>query len=107
MGRVKSLMPWFIAEEDINPAESGLLSRDLQVGGQAQRHYGLNVLGTFDHSLTVTMLAIRCERVKGQVIPMALSMVDPQPAALRTPAMDLSLLQSNPVRPIEGERYED
>jgi hypothetical protein len=97
MGRVKSLCPWFIAEEDVNPAESGLFSRDLQMGVQAQRHYGLQVLGTFDPSLSLGMLAIRCERKKGQMLPLAIAWVDAPPAETRTPAMDLTLL-SAPVR---------
>ena len=95
--RVKSLCRWFIEEEDINPAESGLFSRDLQLHGQAQRHYGLQVLGTFDHSLNLGMVAIRCERHKGQMIPLALAWVDAPPIETRTPVMDLTLL-SAPVR---------
>jgi hypothetical protein len=97
MARVKSLCPWFIAEEDVNAAESGLFSRDLQLEGQAQRHYGLQVLGTFDHSLALGMVAIRCERKKGQMLPLALALVDSPPVDTRTPAMDLTLL-SAPVR---------
>ena len=98
MARVKSLCPWLVAEEDVNSAESGLFSRDLQVQGQAQRHYGLSVLGSYDHSLTLGMVAIRCERSKGQMIPLMLALVDAPPVEIRTPTMELSSLQSNPQR---------
>jgi hypothetical protein len=98
MARVKSYAPWLVEETDVNPAESGLFSRDLQIHNQPQRHYGLAVLGTFDHSLTLGMIAIRCERHKGQMYPLTLALVDAPPPEARTPTMDLSLLKRNPVR---------
>jgi hypothetical protein len=98
MARVRSYCPWFVAEEDVNPAESGLFARDLCVEGQGQRHFGLPVLGQFDASLSLGMLAIRCERKGSTVIPLMLSLVDSPPIETRTPTMDMRLLQSNPRR---------
>jgi hypothetical protein len=96
--RVRSHCPWFIADEDVNPAESGLFSRDLSLDGQAQRHFGLPVLGQFDPSLSLGMVAIRCERAKGLIVPLALALVDSPPVEARTPMMDLRLLARHPNR---------
>lgn len=96
--RVKSMVPWFIEDADVNPAESGLFSRDLSLDGQAQRHFGLPVLGQFDASLSLGMVAIRCERNKGVIVPLALALVDTPPVDTRTPTMDLRLLQRNVIR---------
>lgn len=96
--RVKSYVPWFIDEIDINPAESGLFTRDLSVDGEAQRHFGLPVLGQFDVGLSLGMVALRCERKGAEIIPLALACVDTPPVEARTPTMDMRLLHRNPVR---------
>jgi hypothetical protein len=101
--RVKSYCPWLVAEDDINPAESGVFARDLSVDGQAQRHYGLPVLGQFDSSLSLGMLALRCERKGSLLMPLSLALVDTPPTEERHPAMDLRLLQRNPARHLDHD----
>lgn len=100
--KVKSCVPWLIADSDLNEANDGEVEyyRDLLVQGQSERHIGLLVTGQFDPSLVLGMVAIRCARQGATLIPLALAIPE-TPVAIeappKRPALDVTLL-SAPVR---------
>lgn len=88
----RSYVPWWLEHTDLVPANEGEaeLARDLMVGnGKLERHLGLVVTATYDPSLVLGMIAIRCERhrdgdAKLHEIPISMSIPE-TPMCLSTP----------------------
>lgn len=73
------LVPWSeIEASDLCEANSGHIEycRDTQRNGAAERHLGMHVLGTYDHSLSLGVIAMRCSRHGAKLIPLSLAIAD-------------------------------
>ena len=71
------LVPWGDVEpSDVREAQSGILQRDTRYYGATERQYALHVLGSYDASLSLGLVAIRCQRIGPRVDPLTLSIPD-------------------------------
>jgi hypothetical protein len=80
--KITSLCPWWLEHTDLNPADGGEIQRDSLVNGSSERQFGLVVHGTFDATLVLGMIAIRCERKGDQVTPLSMMWADVPPVPL-------------------------
>lgn len=72
-----TLVPWGDVEpSDVREATAGYWQRDTRNYGVCQRHVALNVIGSYDHSLSLGMVAIRCHRQGAWIEPLTLSIPD-------------------------------
>ena len=71
----KSYVPWWLPHSDVNPADDGELAlcSDVRIDGMAQRLLAMAVVGQADRSLVLGLIAVRCERSRGELIPLTLS----------------------------------
>lgn len=58
---------------DLHVAMSGSFHRDTLLYGQSGRQVALHVIGQYDRSLSIGLIALRCERRGEQTIPLTLS----------------------------------
>lgn len=81
----RSYVPWWLERSDLNEANGGdpEFTRDLQVNGHAEKHFGLVVTGQINWSVVLGMIAIRCEREGTTMRPISLSIPDTPPGLTR------------------------
>lgn len=97
--RLHPLVPWGdIAPSDVREANEGQveLYRDLSIDGRPERHLAMLVVGQYDRSLALGLVAVRCERHGEQLIPLTCSI--PETPATAIAVREPCPLQSNPRR---------
>ena len=96
--RIWSHVPWWLPHEDLVEADDGEIAfvRDLSVEGRAERHLAMHVVGQFDRGLSLGLVAIRCERKGGQLVPLGIAIPE-------TPVVvEVMVSQQNPQRVRHG-----
>lgn len=91
------LVPWSdIEPSDLCEANGGDLEmyRDTRVGPVAERQLAMVVVGQFDRGIALGLIAVRCERHGGRLIPLSLQIPE-------TPIV--VNVQSNPRRQADGD----
>lgn len=83
---------------DLKEANHGQieLCRDVQVDGRPERHIGMLVVGQYERSLALGLVALRCERRGESLIPLTCSIPETPATVVPTPAPVPA--QSNPRR---------
>jgi hypothetical protein len=65
-----------VEPSDVRESQAGLWSRDCRAYGVAERQYALHVIGSYDPSLSLGLVAIRCRRTGELITPLTLSIPD-------------------------------
>ena len=83
-----SRVPWEIPDSDLCEANRGELEmyRDCRINGQAQRQLAMHVTGSVNPSLSLGLVAVRCERIGDSLIPRTLSIPDTPSVTIETAA---------------------
>ena len=92
-------VPWSgIERSDLYRANDGELElyRDVQIDGHSERHLAMLVIGQYDHSMALCLVAIRCERHGEHLVPLTCSIPETPAAVVREPVATPA--QSNPRR---------
>jgi hypothetical protein len=58
-----------VEPSDVRESQAGLWSRDCRAYGVTERQYALHVIGSYDASLSLGLVAIRCRRMGELIIP--------------------------------------
>lgn len=90
---------WDVIEpSDLREANNAELElyRDTQVNGHAERQIGMHVLGTYDPSLSLGLVCLRCERHGDTLIP--LTMCIPETPMVTPSAEMFAQVQQSPRR---------
>jgi hypothetical protein len=95
------LVPWSDIARDLYEANNGEveLYRDTHSGTQAERQIGVHVVGQYDSSVSLGLVAIRCERHGERLVPLTISIAETPPFIdTRSPIL---IAHSNPVRHLD------
>ena len=57
-------------------ARSGILVRDVSLPSRKERQFALHVIGSLNPRLSLGLVAIRCQREPGGIVPLTLSIPD-------------------------------
>jgi len=68
------IVPWGDLEaSDMRESKAGYWQRDVRGYGMRERQVALHVIGSYDTSLSLGLIAIRCDLAGGRLDPMTLS----------------------------------
>jgi hypothetical protein len=101
---IESLVPWWLEHADVNAADEGqlALSSDVMKDGQPQRLLAMHVVGQIRRDVSLGLVAIRCERHRGELIPLTLCIPDTPPVQPEKRGLDITLL-SGRTRHVVGD----
>ena len=72
-----SKVPWWLPDTDLRPSHNGELKRECRSdAGDPQRHFLLHVVQQFHPETSLGYLAIRCQRLGDQSVPLTVSIPD-------------------------------